>query len=448
MIFVVLIEIMMHNPISPFSVVSWLLWIFSAGLLSITFLLLSWFFFQRGESQARPRQLINLMLLCATLATSLLVIVIVAVSPLLDGVAGPWTQDVPYLDISSLPLVSSGGRYLAVIETLRARPRISRVTIVETATGRRIGMHRWRGLVQVSWSAQNEVLRILYRDREFPFSKEGEWIWLTPEGRKLVRHSLEPIQGPLPLRDGSDLLIDESSRGRLVRWDNTKDVHVLAEIPQARSLYLWGSQGALVTQNSSSTTQVVRLVRSGTVQAAVGLDRFLEPYLSFLFEIEAKSGQKLLKTSSKDRLIEKPIFGGVSLPDKLAVYRPIGGSGNRLHLYDGSLGREIPLPVCPGGPATTPELIPTRNSPAFLIRYQCRHVGASGQALQFCHFYYFPGSGSPKALPALDQVSDGKPILLAWLDEQTAIWRPEKGETWKILRDGQIRTLWPSLSSE
>jgi hypothetical protein len=178
------------------------------------------------------------------------------------------------------------------------------------------------------------------------------------------------------------------------------------------------------------------------------MDSFLEPYLSFLREIEARSGQRLRKTIGKDRLIERPIFGGVSLPEKLALYLPTGGSEARIHLYDGSLGREIPLPSCPAGPAKNQELVPTRNSPAFLIRYQCRHVGASGQALQPRHFYYFPGSGSPKALPALDRVLDGKPILLAYLDEQTAIWRPEKGETWKILRDGQVRTLWPPRSGE
>lgn len=421
------------------------LWGISVGILSAALFLLSWSFFQRGESQVRTRQLTNLMILGATLAMFFLVIGTVTLSPLLDGVAGPWTQNLepqaPFnWTTSPSPLVSHGGRYLAVVETLRERPGISRVTIVETASGRHIGMHRWQGLSQVTWNRQHEVLRILHRGRSLETSK---WTWLTLEGLEMSRYSLKNIKDVLPLRDGSDLLLDTSSRARLLRWESPKGFRVLAEIPEAGPMYQWSGKGAIVFQRSDTTTQVIHHVTNGTVTAVGDVEVFLKPYLSFLSMVEQNSGQRILNDTTKERLLEKPAFGGLSLPDKLALYLPIGESGTRAHLYDGALDREIPLPACSSGQAATPELIPTHNSPAFLIRHQCRHVGASGPVLQLRHFYYLPGSGSPKALSILDQILDSNPILLAYLDERTAIWRPEKGETWKILRDGQVRTLWP-----
>jgi hypothetical protein len=299
----------------------------------------------------------------------------------------------------------------------------------------------------VSWGAQNEVLRILRRDTAIPFfwrvdPGKSEWIWLSPEGSELARHSLGQIQDALPLRDGSYLLLDTSSRARLLHWESPEGLSVFAEIPQAGPIYKWGDQGAIVLQQRDTATQVAH-VKDGKIHAVSDMEVFLKPYRSFLSNIEEKSGRKLLSDISKERLFEKPAFGGVSLPDKLALYLPVSGSGTRIHLHDGSLGREIPLPPCSSGQVATPELVPTHNSSAFLIRYQCRYAGASGQAVQLRHFYYLPGSGSPKALTALDQSLDSAPILLAYLDERTAIWRPKKEETWKILRDGQIRTLWP-----
>lgn len=439
--------------------VSGLLWTVSAGLLSAAFLLLSWFFFQGGELQVRARQLNYLTLLGLTLAMILLFIGAVTQSPFLDRFMGPWTQD---LDSQIHPLnwrtsparlVSPGGRYLAVVETLRARPGISRVTVVETATGRHIGQYRWRGWGWVSWDAQHEALRILCSGRALPFfwnmgsNTASEWIELTPEGRQLTLHRLDIAMETLSLADGSDIIQDTSSRTRLVRWESPKGFRVLAEIPEAGSLFPWRGKGALVSHRS--TTRMVRQVMNGVVSPTLDLDVFLEPYLLFLREIEARSGQRLLKTIGKDHLLKTPVFRGVSLPDRLALYLPAGGSGTRVHLYDGSLGQDIPLPACSNGMASALELIPTRNSLALLIRYQCRDVGAPGsQTLERRHFYYLPGSGSPKARSDLDQVLDGRPILLAYLGEQTAIWRLEKGETWKILQGGQIRTLWPTQNSE
>jgi ABC-type transport system involved in multi-copper enzyme maturation permease subunit len=432
-----------------------LLWTISAHLLSAAFLMLSWLFFQWGESRTRKRQLTNLMLLGLTLAVSFLLVGTVTQSPLLDRFAGPWTQGQspePQSPLqkwaSTARLVSPGGRYLAVVEGLNLRPGVSRVTIVETATGRRIGKHRWRGFRWVSWDARNEVLRILDRASWFSVTVGSvstrlgsDWILLTPEGRELTRHRSEPILAALSLQDGSDLLIDSNSRALLVRWGSPKDFRVLAKVPEVSTIDPWSGQGAIVTHLSD--IRMVRQVRDGFARPAIDVGVFLEPYLLFLREIEERSGQSLLTQGSKDRLIKKPIFGGVSLPDKLALYLPKDGSGARVHLFDGSLGREIPLPACAIGPAAAPELIPTSNSLAFLVRYQCHDYAASGQDLQRRHFYYLPGSGSVKPFPALDPVLDDSSILLAYLDERTAIWRPKGGETWKILRDGQIRTLWP-----
>lgn len=425
----------------------------SLGLLSAAFLWLSWFYFQRGEILIRARQLTNLILLGVTLALFLLFVGAVTQSPLLDRLAGPWAHGLEPQDplqkweTSTARLVSPGGRYLAVVEHLSARPGVSRVTIVETATGRRIGRYRWRGFGWVSWDARNEVLRILCRDRAIPFfwkidglNTASDWVWLTPEGRELAHHRFEPIQEAVALQDGSYLLQDSSSRVRLVRWGGSKDVRVLAEVPEAASMIPWRGQGVLVTHRSDR--RMVLQIMNGVALPALDLDAFLEPHLSFLRESEGKFVPWLLM-SGTDRLLRQPIFGGVSLPDKLALYIPRTGARFQFHLYDGSLDREIPLPACSDRSAVAPELIPTRSSLAFLVRYQCFGFGDSGKNLQHRHFYYLPGSGSPKALSALDQVMEGEPILLAYLDERTAIWRPEKGETWKILRDGQIRTLWP-----
>lgn len=433
-----------------------LLWVVSADLLSTTFLLLSWFFFHRGELHFRARQIAHFALLSVALAVILLLIGTVTQSPFLDRFTGPWTQDlasqVPLFNLgtSPAPLVSTGGRYLAVVETLRARPGSSRVTIVETATGRRIGEHRWRGYGWVSWDARREVLRIFCRDITMPFfwradgiNTVSELIWLTPEGRKLTHQRFDQtIMTVLPLPDGSDLLQDFSSRTRLLRWTGPEDFRVLAEMTETGEIFPWRGRGAIVAHLSDG--RVVRQVVNGALGQALSLDEFLQPYLLFLRDMEEKSGQRLLKPgSNKDRHLERPVFGGISLPDKLALYVPMSGSDARVHLYDGALDREILLPVCSGGPAADPELIPTRNSLAFLIKYKCRGVGASGRDVQRRHFYYLPGSGSLKPLPALDPVMGDQPILLAYLDEQTAIWKLERGETWKILKDNQIRTLWP-----
>lgn len=426
-------------------------------LLSATFLLLSWFFFHQGELHFRARQITHFVLLIVALVLILLLIGAATQSSFLDRFTGPWTQDLasqaPYhsdLDIFPAPLVSTGGRYLAVVETLRERPGSSRVTIVETATGRRIGKHRWRGYGWVSWDARREILRIFCRNTTMPTSWRldgintvSELISLTPEGRELAHHRFDqPITAALPLRDGSDLLRDFSTSTRLFRWTSPEDFRVLAEMTGAGEIFPWRGRGAIVAHLSNG--RVVRQVVNGALGQALSVDEFLQPYLLFLRDIEEKSGQRLLKPGSdKDRLLERPVFGGISLPDKLALYVPMSGSDARVHLYDGALDREILLPVCSGGPAVDPELIPTRNSLAFLIKYKCRGVGASGQDVQRRHFYYLPGSGSLNPLPALDPVMGDQPILLAYLDEQTAIWKLERGETWKILKDNQIRTVWP-----
>lgn len=100
----------------------------SVGFLATAFLGLSWFFFQRGEVQARTRQLANATFLGVTLAVILLLLGAGMQNPVLEKLAGPWTQYPdspafsPPLEIKMARLVSPDGRYLAVAEALSQRP--------------------------------------------------------------------------------------------------------------------------------------------------------------------------------------------------------------------------------------------------------------------------------------------------------------------------------------
>lgn len=107
----------------------------------------------------------------------------------------------------------------------------------------------------------------------------------------------------------------------------------------------------------------------------------------------------------------------ISTPEGLAVYLPAGGRDGVASLYDGVLDRVIPLPSCSGGQAAFPKLIAAENGLAFLVRFQC------DAPVRVRHFYYLPGSGSVKPLPVLDRVMTREPILLAYLDETSGIWR-------------------------
>ncbi len=456
------------------------LWFCSGCLIFLALVLLSLHFFRRGEVYLRKRQLANQLFLVVTLVAVLLLIGTVALSPILDKVVGPWTQHPialatpPFWVASTARLVSPGGRYLAVIEGLRLRPKIARISIIETATGRLLGERTWRGGIEwVTWAEEEEVLWVLSQGESLPLlwrkqaSPSADWLRLAPTCQelsrspagetmmvKMVSPSLDywdlllgrgvvgqstSIEAEI-YQDGSGIALRNGMAGgflRLIRRNNPEHSPELGIMPTGRwSINPWRDQGALV-----SVAEGVWHLAGGALRAPLSMDDFLAPYLSFLGELEARTGQPgLLKSVSKG--VHSPLFA-LSLPDRLALYRSPSGADGRVTLYDGFLKREIHLPGCRGGQAVALGLIPARNTLAFLVRYQCRTLSASDLALQHRYFHYLPGSGSPKPLSALDSVLNVQHILLAYLDERTAIWRPEKGETWTILRDGQLRTLWP-----
>lgn len=428
----------------------------SVGLLAAAFLGLSWFFFQRGEVQARTRQLANLTLVGGTLTSFLLLLGDVTLSPFLDRFAGPWTQatalpnPLPVWEISTARQASPSGRYLAVVETLRERPGISRVTVIETATGRRVGEHRWRDLAWVSWDARKQVLGILCRDDGGPFFwRMGEkprtlWVLLTPEGREIARRLFWHWNTAMAFRSGPDLLVEENGGNiRLISLLEPEHAPVLIEMVQPGTWSITPTRQGILVQAEKTwhvADGAARELRADEREA------WLQSMASRETELRRKARLLASGSSAEDPLLEWRAF---MVQDDIVLYLPAGGAGGRAALYDGTLDREIPLPGCNRGRSAAPGLISTLSGPAFLASFDCRIDTASGpKTIRSRHYFYLPGSGSAKPLPGLDPVLENRFIRLAWLDERTAIWRPEKGETWKILQNGHARTLWPTQSSE
>jgi len=437
---------------------------FSVGLLAAAFLGLSWFFFQRGEGQARTRQLANATFLGVTLASVLLLIGAGTQPALLEEFAGPWTQDPvprdPLLswEVETARLVSPGGRYLAVAEALSRQQRIWKITVVETATGRRVGERHWRDLRWVSWDAREEVLRILCRDHALPlFWSIGEepvtaWIGLTPDGRELTRDRFWEFHTAASFRKGPDLLVDQRGyMSRLILLKEPRNTPVLAEISQSKEWILPLPWGAMVWGETIWRMEDGRV--RGLKSDAVGA--LTSQMTSRRRDLAQRAGgheplpDGLRGAAAVLQAIKDLLPFAYSAEADVGLYLPVRGLDGRATLNDGALDHEISLPGCERGPSAVPELKAAPSSDHLLVRFKCRTATTSAQTTgSYRHFSYVPGSGSVKPLPGLDPVLDDRAIRLAYLDEQTAIWRPEKGETWKILRDGQVRTLWPPRSGE
>ena len=201
---------------------------------------------------------------------------------------------------------------------------------------------------------------------------------------------------------------------------------------RAASVFALGRQGQTVS------FLMRRRGSSGWVQLSAGFpsDRFIE-------DVRWRHSSGWGLTRSDYRNIQADQGPSISFLDGLALYLPTGGADGRISLYDGSLDREIPLPACQQGRVTFPEMISAHDELSWLLRFRCLVRSPFGVQAEFRSFYYVPGSGQPKNLSASNRALGEEPIFLAYLDERTAIWSPGRGETWKILRDGQIRTLWP-----
>lgn len=218
------------------------------------------------------------------------------------------------------------------------------------------------------------------------------------------------------------------------RWDSYRFVD-----PSPNDYLVLGptvSAFALSRHNQALSLWVRRLGSSGWIRLSRGLS------LDANKKEEERRGSEITRRPIL-RHIQVDQKPSISFLDRLALYLPMGGADGRAAIYDGALDREIPLPTCRQGKAALPELISARDERTWLLRFRCIVPSPLGVKIEFRHFYYLPGSGQPQDLSALDREIGEEPILLAYLDERTAIWRPEEGETWKILRDGQIRTLWP-----
>ena len=459
-------------------------WLWTPALASIflVFLALSWWFFQLGDFTVRRRSLARQALLAIFLLGSLGLTGAVTHRLLLADRSGQWMHrpvlSAPWLSYQERS-ASPGGRYLVIAERPMGRSDIARLSVVETATGRVITTQIWHDLRWASWSGKEQVLHLLALDHWAPepwrtlLAPQPAWIRLSPEGKELSRFRLGNIRAVAFLPDGTDLIThDIHSKIQLLCLQSQPTPLVLGEIP-------WSKEWQPISPLS--------YCRKGTVFGAIGSmwrvenrgPRKLSSSESQGFGPPAQIGLRWPKdvttislwTRSLNSLnwvqrardltpiapvvrdfrslapvhVRKGQRPSISFPEGLAAYLPEGGGGDGLaSLYDGALDREIPLPACVGGRAVSPELIAAQSGPAFLVRFQCRVPASLREKIRFRHFYYLPGSGTVKPLPALDRMMTEEKISLAYLAETSAIWRSEGRETWMTLRDGKLRTLWPS----
>lgn len=417
--------------------------------LAAVFSLLSWLFFRRGELHIWKRRAVNLGALVLALASTLWLIRMITRPPLVDLVAGPWIQPLSSysearIDVSGTGrLVSVGGQYLAVVESLENRLGYSRISLIETATGRLVGQRRWNDLEWVSWGGREQVLRIVSFDWDpFLMRYTGTVMHrVTPEGRILSQSRFQLPPDLITLQGGSDLLIESVASGtRVVLLAEPERARVLMELP---GVLAWSTQplrrqGVFVFLKDSRINQPWDIwhIAGGTVRKVQDKESIFRSPSQV--RLQQRFGRPAFAQALQDPdLAHADQRLALSLPDSLAL--SVGTDGSAA-LYDGTLDREIPLPGCTRR-ASSPELIPHRNNLAFLVRLQCGDAASTSEEIQRRHFYYLPGFGRAKPLPALDRVMEKSPDPLAYLDEQTVIWR--EGETWKSLRQGQLRILWP-----
>jgi hypothetical protein len=462
----------------PTGLVDWF-WTLSLALLFFVLSALSWWFFRLGDLTVRRRSLAKQVHLTLALLCTFGVTGAATHSTLLANRLGPWVQDQvahghPW-ERDQQRAASPGGRYLAIAERLAGRPGLSRLNIVETSSGRVITTQMWHDLLWARWSAHEQELYLLLRDHWAPepwrtlLAPQRTWVRLSPEGKELSRFPLGSIPISAFLPDGTDLIInDTGDKIQLLDLKNRPVPSVIQEIPRIPQLWpvhlYRNSQGVIVFDTLGSRWWV----KNGKVHRIDSSDdRYFgrpaeidlywqdDPALSLWTRTSTNPKPKRRATGlaptaipEEARLLNEFLIRSdqrpsISRPESLAIYLPTGGRDGIVSLYDGVLDREIPLPVCTGGRAVFPELIAAESGPAFMIRFQCHVPARAGNTVRARHFYYLPGSGAVKPLPVLDRIMAHRPLLLAYLDERSAIWLSEDNRTWTLLRNGQLRTLWP-----
>ncbi|HZF10019.1 MAG TPA: hypothetical protein VFE33_14615 [Thermoanaerobaculia bacterium] len=204
------------------------------SLLLLSWLLLSWRFFVRGEVSNPKQRLRNQLLFGITVAAYLGFVLSVATSARLVSIRGTWTVIDPstWLQSQSRPYgVSADGRYLFVFETLDRSPFIVRVSLVDTRTGQLSGRSTYGGVAWGFWSKNQDVLNLLILDNSplgrWGYLKSGMawWLRLTPAAREVSKTPLKGVEAVeilaggravVSLRDGDQrrVLLLEGASGR------------------------------------------------------------------------------------------------------------------------------------------------------------------------------------------------------------------------------------------
>jgi len=207
------------------------------SVLLISVLLLSWWFFVRGEI-GNPRRRIRNQLLFGIAATAYLgFVVCVESSPKLASIGGTWKEANPFsfpfsfaLEQTPLQGVSPDGRYLFVLESLAHRPFMARVSIVDTHTGRVTGQWVSGGVGWGYWSDHGDVLNLLVLNNS-PLDRWGylvsgtvDWVRLSPKAREISKLRLKGVEAVKTLTGGRALaVVREGDQGKVLLLDGSSD---------------------------------------------------------------------------------------------------------------------------------------------------------------------------------------------------------------------------------
>ncbi|HEY0554801.1 MAG TPA: hypothetical protein VGG20_11085 [Thermoanaerobaculia bacterium] len=198
------------------------------GILFVSSIFLSCRLFVRGEVGSLKRRIENQVLFGVTATAFLGFVFCAESSTTFASVWGTWTNDLPASQAGQGLIygISPNGKYLSVLEALKSRPFIRRMTIIDTGSGHVLGRHIYAGLSLFFWSSHGDVLNLVTLNNS-PLDRWGylipgtaDWLRLSPQAREISKHRFREMAEVKTLEDGRAIAVfRQASQGRVLLLD-------------------------------------------------------------------------------------------------------------------------------------------------------------------------------------------------------------------------------------
>lgn len=192
----------------------YLLWYIGVLLVALSLIGLSWQFFIKGEFGSTKRLIRSSLCLVLTLSGALLLHLFITTDPGIARVGSCWIMRQPtftWEEMVPQRPVSDEGHYVFMHESLSHRPRFSRITLLDTSTGRNMGRWSSSGVLWAGWVG--DTLRFLtvndspWNHWGLPKATSVDLIDVGLDGRELWRRNIKNAQAFAPFPNAQRLLL-------------------------------------------------------------------------------------------------------------------------------------------------------------------------------------------------------------------------------------------------